>query len=111
MKVKSGKRIVGDIKRTPNGKLSQEENSVKTTIDRVGTGWLKLTPTEDLPPGEYAIVETKGTEGVNLYVWPFAVNPSAPANTNPWKPDVTDEKKDKGGDKDATQPQKPNGNL
>jgi len=87
VKVKSGKRIVADIKRTPAGKMSQEENSVKTTIDRVGTGWLKLTPTEDLAPGEYAIIETNGSESMNLYVWPFAVNPNAPANANPWKPD------------------------
>jgi hypothetical protein len=93
MKAKSGKRIVGNIKRAPSGKITPEQNSVKTTIDRIGTGWLKLTPTEDLAPGEYAIVETKGAEGVNLYLWPFAVNPNAPANTNPWKPDVKDEKK------------------
>ena len=87
VKIKSGKRIVGDIKRTPAGKMSQEQNSVKTTIDSVGTGWFKLTPTEDLAPGEYAIIETKGSEGMNLFVWPFAVNPNAPANPNPWKPD------------------------
>ena len=102
VKVKSGKRIVGDVRRAPNGKISQQQDSVKTTIDHVGTGWLKLTPIEDLAPGEYAIVEIKPSEGLNLYVWPFAVNPNAPANPNPWKPDVKDEKKDK----DAAQPQK-----
>jgi hypothetical protein len=93
LKVKSGKRIVGNIKREPSAKTGPEENSVKTTIDSIGTGWLKLTPTEDLAPGEYAIVETKSGEGVNLYVWPFAVNPNAPANANPWKPDVKDASK------------------
>jgi len=95
VKVQHGKRIIGDIKRSPTGKLSQEQNSVKTTTDRIGAGWLKLTPTEDLPPGEYAIVETKGTEAMNLYVWPFAVNPHAPANPNPWTPDVKEKEKDK----------------
>ena len=71
---------------------------MKTTIDRVGTTWVKLTPTEDLPPGEYAIVETKGNNSMNLYIWPFGVNPNAPANTNPWTPDVkkTDSEKPKG---------------
>jgi hypothetical protein len=34
----------------------------------------------------------KGAAGMNLYIWPFAVNPTAPANTNPWTPDVKDKK-------------------
>ena len=88
LKVKNGKRIVGDIKHAATGKISQEQNSVKTTIDRVGADWLKLTPTEDLAPGEYAVIETRGTEGMNLYVWDFTVNPTAPANANPWTPDA-----------------------
>jgi hypothetical protein len=87
-KVKDGKRIVGNLKRNAAGKISQEQNFVKTTIDQVSGGWLKLTPTEDLAPGEYALIEMKGTEGMNLYVWDFGVNPTGPANANPWKPDV-----------------------
>jgi hypothetical protein len=87
VKVKGGKRIVGDIKRAVTGKVSQDESYVKTTIDRVSGGWLKLTPIEALSPGEYVLVETKGNEGMNLYVWDFGVNPNAPANANPWKPD------------------------
>jgi len=99
-KVKGGKRIVGDLKRTPTGKISQEQNFVKTTIDRVSGGWLKLTPTEDLAPGEYALIEMKGSEGMNLYVWDFGINPTAPANTNPWKPDAK-----------PAEPEKPKGDL
>jgi hypothetical protein len=86
VKVKGSKRIVGDMKRAVNGKISQDENFVKTTIDRVSGGWLKLTPVEDLAPGEYAVVEMKGSEGMNLYVWDFGVNPNAPENSNPWRP-------------------------
>lgn len=85
VKVKGGKRIVGDVKRAPTGKVSQEQNFVKTTINQVSGGWLKVTPTEDLAPGEYALVEMKGNEGMNLYVWDFGVDPNAAANTNPWK--------------------------
>ena len=86
-KVKGGKRIVGDLRRNVTGKVSQDQTFVKTTIDHVSGGWLKLTPTEDLAPGEYVLVEMRGNEGMNLYVWDFGVNPNAPANANPWKPD------------------------
>jgi hypothetical protein len=86
-KVKGGKRIVSDLKRNVAGKVSQNQDFVKTTITRVSGGWLKLTPIADLDPGEYVLVEMKGTEGMNLYVWDFGVNPKAPANANPWKPD------------------------
>lgn len=87
-KVKGGKRIVGNLKRNVTGKVSQNEDFVKTTITKVSGGWLKLTPIEDLAPGEYALVEMKGNEGMNLYVWDFGVNPNGPPNANPWKPDV-----------------------
>jgi len=85
--VKGGKRVVGDVKRGATGKVSTEQHSLKTTIDRVSGGWFKITPTEPLAPGEYALVEVMGTEGMNLYVWDFGVNPKAPANANPWKPE------------------------
>jgi hypothetical protein len=87
MKVKSGKRIVGDIKKSA-GKTTEDQTLMKTTIDRVNGGWLKLTPTADLVPGEYAIIEMKGAEGMNLYVWPFSVNPNAADNKNPWTPEA-----------------------
>src|SRR5258708_973648 len=83
--VKGGKRIVGDVKRAVTGKVSQEQHSIKTTVSRVTGGWLKVTPTESLAPGEYALVEMMGKEGMNLYVWDFGINPKAPANANPWK--------------------------
>jgi hypothetical protein len=85
--VKAGKRIVGDVKRAPTGKLSQEQQFVKTTITNVTGGWLKITPIDPLTPGEYALVEMMPKEGMNLYVWDFGVNPKAPANANPLKPE------------------------
>lgn len=83
---KMGKRVLGDVKRQITGKTTQEEHFVKTTATPLTGGWLKLTPTETLQPGEYAVVEMLGKEGMNLNVWDFGVNPKAPANANPWKP-------------------------
>jgi hypothetical protein len=98
--LKGDKRILAEVKRQPTGKVSgkitEDQHVVKTTITNVTGGWLKLTPTEPLTPGEYALVEIigqegeLGKEGMNLYVWDFGVNPKAPANANPWKPDVKD---------------------
>src|ERR1019366_823005 len=96
--VKGGKRILGDVKRQVTGKIIQEQYLVKTTITRVSGGWLKLTPTESLPPGEYVLVEmmsqegAPGKEGMNLYVWDFGVNPKASANPNPWRPSAPEPK-------------------
>jgi hypothetical protein len=86
--VKGGRRIVGDVKRQVTGKISQEQHVIKSTITRVTGGWFKVTPTEPLQPGEYAVVEMMGKEGMNLYLWDFGVNPKAAANANPWKPDA-----------------------
>jgi hypothetical protein len=95
--VKSGNRILGDVKRQATGKVSEEHHLVKTTATRVNGGWLKVTPTESLAPGEYVLVEMSaqentGKEGMNLFVWDFGVNPKAPANPNPWRPSIPESK-------------------
>ena len=87
LETKGEKRIVGDIKIAVYGKISQDAKFVPTTAQPMAGGWVKVTPTESLPTGEYAVVEMLGKEGMNLYVWDFGVNPNAPANTVAFKPD------------------------
>lgn len=84
---KKDKRIVGDIKISPLGKATQEQNVIVTSSQRLTGGWIKLTPATALDPGEYAVVEMLGKNGINTYVWDFGVNPSAPANAGAVMPE------------------------
>ena len=83
------KRIVGDIKIAIYGKVTQEQKLVVTTSTKLTGGWVKVTPSSDLEPGEYALVELLGKDGMNLYVWDFGVNPSAGPNPTAWRPDAS----------------------
>src|SRR5438270_27198 len=90
--VKGDKRIVGDIKIAVYGKASQEQNIVPADAEQLPQGWIKLTPKSALQPGEYAVAELLGKQGMNSYVWDFGVHPDAPANLTVIKPEVSDQK-------------------
>jgi len=88
LEAKGNKRVVGEVKRDATGKINQDQKIIKTTANTLNGGWLKLTPIEPMPAGEYAVVEMLGKEGMNLYVWDFGIDPKAAANPNPWRPDT-----------------------
>ena len=84
---RNGVRVMGNLKTSASGKVSEHANIVPVQIENVGIGeWVKITPTADLGPGEYAVVEMMGPDEMNLYVWDFGVNPAAPANPSAWQP-------------------------
>ncbi len=87
---KNGKRVAGTLKIAMTGKMKTDERFVATTATAMTGGWIKLTPTDSLPSGEYAIAELLEKEGINLYVWDFSVNESAPANLSASKPEPLD---------------------
>ncbi len=85
--LKNGARVMGNLKITVTGKVSQHTNVIPVGVEKLGTGeWVKVTPAADLAPGEYAVIEMLAPDEMNLYVWDFGVNPSAPANPNTWQP-------------------------
>ena len=87
---KKDARVVGAIEVAVYGKVSQKANYVETRATPVSNDWVQVTPVQPLEPGEYALVEMLGKD-VNLYVWDFGVNPTAPQNNKAWRPaPVTD---------------------
>jgi hypothetical protein len=78
-------RVVGKLNVAMFGKVDQKESWIPLTSSSLGD-WTKLTPTEPLRPGEYAVVELLDKKQINLFVWDFGFDPAAPANPGAWLP-------------------------
>jgi hypothetical protein len=69
-------RIVGAIKLSPNGTVSQDEDTIPTKVEELpGKHWLRVTPEQKLAFGEYALVEIISPSDINESVWDFRVDP------------------------------------
>jgi hypothetical protein len=69
-------RIVGAIHISANGKVTQSEDVIPATSEVLpGKHWLKLTPSQTLTVGEYALVEILSPTDINQQVWDFRVDP------------------------------------
>ena len=84
---KNGNRIVGVIEIAIYGKVKQEANVLDVKVESLSGSWVKITPAAALRPGEYALVEMLGKQGMNQFVWDFGINPAAPENPGAAKPE------------------------
>ena len=80
-------RVVGAIHMSPNGTVTQDEDVIPTKVEVLpGKHWLKITATQQLTIGEYAVVELLSASDINQSVWDFRVDPQLgdnPASLGP----------------------------
>ncbi|HVJ08266.1 MAG TPA: hypothetical protein VM554_07765 [Acidisarcina sp.] len=76
-------RVIGSVNVSALGKVSHSEDVIETTAEILpGKHWMKLTPRQPLDIGEYALMEIVSPKEVNLSVWDFRIDPTAPENLN-----------------------------
>jgi hypothetical protein len=69
-------RIVGAVHVSPNGTVTQDENTVPAKSEVLpGKHWLKIEPVDKLTMGEYALVEILSPSDISQSVWDFRVDP------------------------------------
>jgi hypothetical protein len=64
---KKDKRVVGVINIAIYGKVNQNAAYIETNVEPLVGNWVKITPAKPLTPGEYALVELLGKQGINTW--------------------------------------------
>jgi hypothetical protein len=77
---KNGNRVAVALNIAIYGKVKQQADFVSVKVEPVSKYWLKISPSDQLKPGEYALVEFDDKGQMNEFVWDFGVNPEAPPN-------------------------------
>jgi hypothetical protein len=87
-------RIVGGVKVSVTGQVTQDENVVPTKVEvMLGKHWLRIQPEQPLTIGEYALVEILSASDINQSVWDFRIDPATPDNPGSMGPILkTDER-------------------
>ncbi len=82
---KKDARVVGNVKVAVTGRVNEQEIYLAAAAEQLPGGWVKLTPSQTLSAGEYAVVEMLDLKTMNSYVWDFGVNPTSQENPGVWK--------------------------
>jgi hypothetical protein len=86
LRKKDRDRVVAELKINMIGRIKEVRNLVAVDATPISGGWFKIEPLEPLQPGEYALIEMLSRSRMNLYVWDFGIDPSAPQNPKVWTP-------------------------
>ena len=87
--VRRGERVVTSFSINLLGSAKRQADVAQTTTTLLPGGhWLRITPTEPLTFGEYALVEVLDARNVNLGVWDFGVHPTAGQNRDAILPEA-----------------------
>lgn len=85
--IQPGERVIGALRINRAGDATQSADIIPMKAEVLpGKHWMKLTPKEPLPIGEYALMEILQPGVINLDVWDFGVSPNAPENKHPITP-------------------------
>jgi hypothetical protein len=86
--VRTDARVIASFRISLLGTGQHQEDVIETTTELLPGGhWLKITPSQPLDFGEFALMEVISFKAVNLGVWDFGVHPVAPENRDIIKPD------------------------
>jgi len=95
-------RVVGAIKMSPGGTVSQDEDTIPTKVEVMeGKHWLRIVPKQNLTIGEYALVEIISPTDISESVWDFRVDPQMGDNPGSIGP-ITRESRDAERDDNST---------
>ncbi len=87
--VRADQRIVSSFRLGQLGTGSLQSDVIETTQDILPGGvWMKLTPSQPLLAGEYALIEVLSNREVNLNVWDFGVHANAKENVEAIHPEA-----------------------
>jgi hypothetical protein len=69
-------RIVGAVHVSATGTVTQDEDVIPTKVEVLpGKHWIRITPSQKLTIGEYALVEILSASDINQSVWDFRIDP------------------------------------